>query len=371
MNRIRSVSWTSFFLLALFACCHHGAAQYAEKSGERQFPSSTGTEERFRLVTYNVENLFDTCHNEGFDDRDFLPESERQWTGTRYWAKQGKLVRVLSAIGGDRPADMVALCEVESDSVVRDLCEYTRLKRLGYRYLVTSSRDNRGLDVALLYQPERFRPHSWHQITVEPPKGYSRYTRDILAVSGEIMTGDTLDVFVCHSPSRRGNNPSAERYRMKVMTRLRQLSDSICHVRRHPYVVITGDFNDEYPGNSLKKALSVCPVPKHEAGSVPHELYILSHHLRAEGDITGTYKYAGRWNQLDNVVVSGTFFSLDSSFRARRNSCRIFAPGFLLVRDKSDGGFRPNRTYLGNFYSGGFSDHLPLYTDFYFTVSVK
>lgn len=113
-----------------------------------------GKAQTFRVMTYNVENLFDTLHDAGFNDEEFLPGSNRRWNSPRYWGKQQKLARTIAAAGGAVPVDLVALCEVENDTVVNHLCRRTILRRLDYAYLVTQSKDARGIDVALLYQRE-------------------------------------------------------------------------------------------------------------------------------------------------------------------------------------------------------------------------
>ena len=181
--------------------------------------SACGQTRPFGVMTYNVENLFDTCHDAGFDDYEFLPMAERQWDTRRYRTKLSRLARVIASAGGAQPLALVGLCEVENDSVVYDLCHRTRLARLGYDFVVTHSRDVRGIDVALLYQPLRFRPIAVKAVRVEPPGEYGRHTRDILHVTGLLPTADTLEVFVCHSPSRLGGLRVADDYRRQVAER--------------------------------------------------------------------------------------------------------------------------------------------------------
>ena len=123
---------------------------------EGLFHTSKTQSARFRAMEWNVENLYDTLHDVGFDDREFLPNAERRWNTPRYFHKQSSLAKTILAAGGLQPVDLVALCEVENDSVMHFLCRRTRLARLGYEYLVTHSADRRGIDVALLYQPETF-----------------------------------------------------------------------------------------------------------------------------------------------------------------------------------------------------------------------
>ncbi len=322
--------------------------------------------QRFRIMTYNVENLFDTCHDVGYDDREFLPDSKRRWDTGKYWGKQGRLCRVIAMAGGIAPVDLVGLCEVENDSVVRDLAERTHLRRLGYKYVVTHSRDVRGLDVALLYQPRRFRVLCSDGLRVPLDSLYGRYTRDILHVCGLLQTGDTLDVFVCHLPSRRGGMQTTENFRDAVARFLRQKADSVMRRRLNPLLVLMGDFNDEATDRSLSVGFGVCPVPAEGETLSLRDYYVLSEHLVAEGGICGTYKYSGEWNRLDQIIVSGTLLNSSASVFTNRNACRIFAPAMLLRPDTAHGGLRPHSAFRGPLYIGGFSDHLPLVVDFEF-----
>lgn len=317
---------------------------------------------RFRVMTYNVENLFDTCHDAGRDDCEFLPDAVRRWTGQRYRFKLDRICRVLAAAGGDMPVDLVALCEVENDTVVRDLCERTLLNRLGYRYVVTDCPDPRGIDVALLYQPERFQPFVRSDIRLPLVPG-ERPLRDVLHVGGLLPTGDTLDVLVCHLPSRRGGTREAELRRRRSARALRRAADSIRACRCRPSLLLMGDFNDGSDCPSLSKSLGTRPVSD-DMSSDTSALYVLSAGLKARDGIRGTYKYRGVWNMLDQIIAGGVLFDAQAPFRVRRGSCRIFVPAFLTEPDGVYGGVRPRRTYLGTAYVGGFSDHLPLILDF-------
>ncbi len=120
-------------------------------------PADTLQSRTLRVMEWNVENLFDTVHDEGFQDQEFLPGSERRWTSHRYWQKMTELARVVVAVGEDGGIpDLIGLCEVENDSVLTTFTRRSVLRHLGYRYVMSRSEDLRGVDVALLYQPARF-----------------------------------------------------------------------------------------------------------------------------------------------------------------------------------------------------------------------
>ena len=114
-------------------------------------------EKNFRVMCWNVENLFDIRHDSLKNDYEFLPNALRHWNYTRYKKKLVSIARVITAVGEWTPPALVGLCEVENDSVMRDLVHYSPLKEHGYRYVMTHSPDERGIDVALLYQRDRFK----------------------------------------------------------------------------------------------------------------------------------------------------------------------------------------------------------------------
>ena len=175
-----------------------------------------------RVLEWNVENLFDTVHDEGFRDEEFLPQSERHWTGYRYWQKLNDVARVITSVAEDgHIADLVGLCEVENDSVLTMLTQRSLLRTLHYQYIMTHCEDERGIDVALLYQPARFRPVEHRAVRVPSYVHGFRPTRDILYVKGLVLSGeglDTLHVLVVHLPSRAGGYEGDQNRRLAAQT---------------------------------------------------------------------------------------------------------------------------------------------------------
>lgn len=312
-----------------------------------------------RLMEWNVENLFDTLHCEGKQDTEFTPTGSHQWTSARYWTKLSRIARTIAAVGDDTPCDLVALVEVENDSVAHHLVHRTKLWRMGYEYVMASTSDVRGISVGLLYQPHRFRPVSIDTLRFPPANDKLRPTRDALHVAGETLTGDTLDIIVCHWPSRRDGKRS-QLYRESIARQIRTFCDSLFSVRESPYIVITGDFNAWYPEKCLTKSLGTL-LP--DTLPLPHSLYVLSHRLHTDEGIEGTNKYQGAWNRLDQFIASGTLLDGNGSLHTGEENCFIANLPFLLQEEKSGNGVRPFRTFLGAFYQGGYSDHLPLVLD--------
>lgn len=327
------------------------------------FSFSGKAQQQFRVAEFNVENLFDCNHDEGKRDEEFLPQSERCWTWGRYWKKQKFLSKALIALGGSQPADLIALCEVENDTVLRDLTQRSPLRVAGYHYLMTESRDERGMDVALLYQPATFKPLMTNTIRVKPVPN-QRITRDVLHVTGRLQTGDTLDVFVCHLPSKKGGREAAD-YRLRVTSAIRVAVDSVMQLRCVPQLIVTGDFNDTYKDKSVRKGLKALPFD----GGIPkeRELYVLSTKLRGKHvGISGTYYYQQRWEQLDQFIVNGRLLRTDNGIYTKADACKIADYPFLLARNALNE-WVPWRTYLGPVYKGGYSDHLPLVTAFHYS----
>lgn len=126
------------------------------------------------------------------------------WTQARYHDKLAKIAKVIIATGEENVPDLVGLCEVENDHCLKDLTENSPLREAGYRYVITDSPDERGIDVALLYQRGSFKLLGKNSLSVPYKEMERRPTRDILHVMGQVASGDTLDVFVCHMPSRAG-----------------------------------------------------------------------------------------------------------------------------------------------------------------------
>ena len=300
----------------------------------------------FTFVEYNVENLFDTVHDLGKQDEEFLPNAPHHWTRARYWRKLDHISQALVSCGDSRFGllpDMAVLTEVENDSVMRDLTRRSPLRAARYEYVMTSSADSRGIDVALVYSPFSFRLLNHHGVRVTPPPGHHP-TRDILYASGLLRSGDTLHVIGVHAPSRSGGEVRTRPYRLLVAKRVCDIVDSIRNVTSHPLILIAGDFNDYSQDASIKLITN-------------HDIKEVSAKVSGRHGARGTYRFQGEWGSLDHVFCN-------ASLAEQLNDCRINDAPFLLEKDKKYGGVKPFRTFLGPRYLGGFSDHLPLVVTF-------
>lgn len=287
----------------------------------------------FRVATWNLENAFDTAHDDGKDDLEFTPTTVRRWNSGRYWRKLRGISQTLAAM---QLPDLVAIQEVENDTVLRDLTRRTPLRKAEYRYIMTDGPDRRGVDVALLYKKNSFTLLSWKSLHIDTERYGLRPTRDILLAHG--VTGkDTLHIMVLHLPSRRNNNRATRLTRDIAV-------DVICHTMdslNGRKVIVLGDFNAE-PGDMIFERLE-----HHLCTLLPTEKKTLR-------GPRGTYYFRGIWGYLDHILVSPPLLS---SACGKAEECRF--P--WLLRGKKQ---IPYRTYGGTSYLGGLSDHLPLTVSF-------
>ncbi len=316
-----------------------------------------------RIISYNVENFFDTKHDEGKNDIDFTPEGNYRWTPDKYRKKQANIARVITAIGGWRTPGIVGLLEVENENALIALTKYSPLKNLQYKYIHKESPDARGIDVAILYQPRQFRPFHEEFLKIKFPDAPESKTRDILYAAGILRNNDTLHIFMNHFPSRLGGETSSEPRRIYVASVLRAKVDSIFGVSSNANIVIMGDFND-YPTNKSMNSVLKAVMPKDSISLTG--LYNLHYRYQLKGE-EGSHKYQGEWGMLDQIIVSGNLLAPSNSLFTDKDKAQIFKADFLLENDEKFLGKKPFRTYIGMRYHGGYSDHLPVYID----VAVK
>lgn len=312
-----------------------------------------------RIIFYNVENLFDTENDSIKDDDEFTPEGPKNWSNYRFYDKLNNTYRVILSIGEWNPPAVVGLCEIENRFVLNQLVYQTPLKRFDYKIVHFESPDKRGIDVALLYRNDKFKPSYSETIQIDFPFDSDSKTRDILYVKGVLFEIDTVHFFVNHWPSRWGGYLETKPKREFVASQLKIKVDSLFSLNLNPNIVIMGDFNDEPWDESIKNVLE---ATLDITGIRDKELLNLM--ARYEKDwLVGTNKYKEDWSVIDQFIVSGNLISEQNGIQVSVEGVRIHNLDFLLEEDKTNGGNKPFRTYVGYKYNGGFSDHLPVYID--------
>ncbi|MFK7933746.1 MAG: hypothetical protein AB8G22_09560 [Saprospiraceae bacterium] len=308
-----------------------------------------------RIAFYNVENLFDTEDDTSNPkDNEFLPSSDKKWTPERY---DKKLNDLASVIAGMKLPAFVGLCEVENEKVVRDLAKNSQLKAADYEVVHIDGPDFRGIDNAFMYCKKGFSVLNAETFEIKFPievdtNGYT--TRDILYIEGIQNNNDTLHFFINHWPSRSGGLEASQPRRVYVAQQLRKIVDELMERRPGAQIIIMGDFNDETNNQSIAQELRAQPNKSNlQAG----ELYNCFAELDAAG--RGSYNYRGNLNMLDQIIVSG---SLLDQTGWRVTNPEIYEPEFITFTH-DEYGKTPNRTFGGDNYYGGFSDHYPVYVE--------
>lgn len=315
--------------------------------------------EGFGVMFYNLENLYDTINDPAKDDEVFLPNADRQWNASKYDKKLENLSKVI-ATGADMLPTLVGLCEVENEKVVKDLANTTNLKPGNYKYVHYDSPDERGIDVALLYNEKLFKVKSSKAIHVTIPGDTIDYTRDILMVNGEISIQgkkEQLFVFVNHWPSRSEGEEQSAPKRAAAAETLKRAVDSINAKFDDANIIIMGDFNDTPVDISIQRILMAKGVSDNYADE---SLVDLMTNMQAMG--LGSYNYKGNWQALDQIIVSESL--LDGTGLQVNPASTIFVKKDWMLYHNDKYGDSPDRTFAGNKYIGGYSDHLPVFVGF-------
>ncbi len=323
-----------------------GLSGVAQKSMERK---------DFRLLFYNVENLFDTRNDIETQDEEFTPRGTKYWSRERYNTKLRNTAKAISACSdnGVLPC-FVALAEIENRVVLEDLITKTALSDGSYSIIQQNSQDPRGIDVALLYNEERFTPTDTLFVPFTELK-----SRDLLCVSGVMDGCDTLHIMVAHFPSMRGGEKQSEWKRVLVAKTVRGVVDSLYNVNPDANIVLCGDLNCEAGTNPM----TVMRAVEYKGVDVPGSLYDLAFPYKRKGG-KGTYCYMGKWQIIDHIVTSPAIMSGKNGYRISEKGMVICDKNFLLEENKKQFGWQPLPTYRGIYYKGGYSDHLPIYADF-------
>lgn len=309
---------------------------------------------------YNMENFFDTCHDEGKKDYDFLPSGSYKWNGLKYSHKLRNMARVLGEMGTDKlpgiGCALIGLAEVENAKVLDDLISQdATLSERGYKYALIEGEDRRGIDCAMLYNPQLYSVDSVWLVPyrAEEPKDSGFHTRGFLTVSGR-MAGDRLCVIVCHWPSRA----SSSYYREMAARQVKAIKDSLLTADPTVKVLVMGDMNDDPTNKSIKEVLSAKGNLKDVGdGDMYNPWYNV---LAKEGK--GTLMYDGAWNLFDQIIMTP---NLTNGPETKDFSTLKFWRNEIFRRDymfQTEGKYKgnPKRTHASGIWLDGYSDHLPV-----------
>ncbi len=332
-----------FFLpIILFAC---GSAKKNTILINNNIAADT-----FRIGFYNVENLFDTIDNPLTIDEEFTPTSSLHWNTAIYRQKLKNMAKVIS----DLDADILGLVEIENNQVILDLIQEANLEH--FKTVHFESPDERGIDVALIYNSSKFSVSNSKTINIH--LNDTNKTRDILKVTlKNLQTNELISVFVNHWPSRRGGVELTNIYRAIAATELKKAMDN-CSEK----TIAIGDFNDGPKDSSILQVLKT-GYPGDTFGNIQY--YNFARFIKTS--IEGSHRYQGKWDMLDQMIVSKSIWHAETGTRYLSQTFNIFKPDYLIESDGKYAG-NPKRSIAGNKWLNGYSDHLPIYADF---ISIK
>ncbi|MBP7407844.1 MAG: endonuclease/exonuclease/phosphatase family protein [Flavobacteriales bacterium] len=333
-----SVLWLLPALMPLFSC---GQAK------QEYVPALVGF--------YNVENLYDTLDQTDVDDAEFLPGSAKQWGSVRYWHKLDKMAGVIASLGKDlhpQGLAILGLGEVENRTVVEDLAAREPLKARGYKVMHVDGPDRRGVDVALMYNPSLYKVYAHKSYRLHMADTAFR-TRDQLLVSG-VLDGDTTHVIVAHWPSRRGGEKRSEPNRKAAAELGRHIIDSLLAINPNARVMYMGDLNDDPVNVSLTRFLR---ATGEKAEAVDGTLYNPMYEPYQRG--IGTLAWRDSWNLFDQIVITPSLVT-GAGGQYHYYGVRIFNEPYLRQEEGNFAGY-PSRTFVGDIYQDGYSDHFPVF----------
>lgn len=316
----------------------------------------------YKIVFYNFENLFDTINDPDVLDEEFTPEGAKGWNSFKYGRKIGNLERVLYDIATqDRDFPIViGVSEIENRNVMEDVIAQPKLAPANYRIVHFDSPDARGVDVGFYYRPDRFKLEGSAPIPFRMPELPNFRTRDFVTMWGTIDS-EPFFFLVSHWPSRLGGKEASDPKRLSAARQIRAIVDSVQQINPATKVVVMGDLNDDATDASVVEGLSAKGWVKDLQPGDMFNPYIA---LLKAG--YGTLAYRDAWNLFDNIIVSGNLVDAPAgtlrllTAGSSKFYGGIFRRPYMIQKEGQYKGY-PLRTFVGNDFQNGFSDHFPVY----------
>ena len=291
---------------------------------------------------YNCENFYDTTDQIKVIDEDFLPSSQKNYNSIAYATKSNHLAKVIYGLGKMEKSNGIAIMgmvEIENKLVLDKLVAEPLLQKYHYKYLHFDSKDQRGVDVALIYNPSYFEPYQYKPYSLTDADHFNDYaTRDILYVKGRLY-GEWVHILVNHWPSRRGGTFLSSNKRIWASTVCKKIMDSVTKIDPLSKFIVMGDFNDNPNNTSIKKLELLNPF---------YSLFKNGY---------GSIAFRDSWSLFDQILLS-------RHWTVENNKLTNYKPIIYTVPDmiENQGKYQgyPKRTYDGDRFRGGYSDHFPV-----------
>lgn len=318
---------------------------------------------RYKVIFYNTENLFDTIDDPATNDSEFLPNGTYKYTSQIYQTHLDHTSEVLSSICAIDAPLFIGLSEIENRNVVQDLINQASLKNYNLGIVHQNSPDDRGIDVALIYNKDlaKLIKEEYLYVTIDTVPDFR--TRLILHATFETTTGTILQVYVNHWPSRREGQVESEYKRLKAASILKENTDALLKNDPEANIIIMGDFNDYPTDKSISKVLGAASYK--DINDKKSDLYNISEANPTDTIVKGSHFYKGEWGNLDQMILSKNLLQWRGGVGALKVPYTIYYNQKMLYKDKN-GVYSTNRLYAGPKFVGGYSDHLPVYFDIRF-----
>ena len=328
---------------------------------------------------YNFENYYDTTNQMNVADEEFLPNSSKGYNSIRYNNKSAHLALVIAGIGKINNAkgiSLLGIAEIENKMVLKKLAEDPMIKKYNYQFIHFDSKDTRGIDVALMYQPAHFKPYQYRSYSLTDANHFTTYaTRDILYVQGE-LDKTWVHILVNHWPSRRGGENASAEKRIWAATVCKRIMDSIESRDPEAKIIVMGDFNDNPNNKSLKHLKMYNPFLKlfnrgmgsmayRDSWSLFDQILLNTNWSMEQEKQGGRSKKAPDTSHLQPAVAKlnnqhpvNRQPSSDARFDLIYCKSIIYRSAALTQQDGKYQGY-PKRTWNGDQFNGGYSDHYP------------
>lgn len=287
------------------------------------------------VMTYNVENLFDSLDDPGKQDETYLPIEKKKtqkhrnecaklgrdwyrqqcmesdWSESKIQRKIGRLADVILQVKDGQGPDILIMQEVENLNILERLRQ-NGLAKAGYtEAILIEGPDERGIDVAMLSKLPQAAPAVLHPIKLYEvdrktgkfdTKKEGRPTRGILQAQFKMPDGKTLTVLGVHFPSQ-GGPTILRREALKTLSEVRK------KLPKNSYVIAAGDFNITRTEDAKEGLFAEVATD-----------WLISHQVGCE-NCQGTHSYRGDWSFLDVMLFSKNF--QDSPWKVDTESIRI------------------------------------------------
>ena len=326
--------------------------------------NSNAQKKKFQIRTvafYNLENLFDTINDPTKqDEKSPIMDMKAGARAKAYWSKIDNMAKIISKIGTDKantsPA-IIGVAEIENKAVLEDLIANEHLKSKHYGIVHYESPDARGIDVALLYQKRYFKPmdSKSYELKLFDDDGKPYATRDQLLVTG-LLDDEVVHIIVNHWPSRRGGEQKSRPSREKAARLNLKIIEDIKQEYPNPKVIIMGDLNDDPVNSSLRNILKT----KAKKAKVKNgDIYNPMDNMFRRG--LSTLGYRDNINLFDQIMLTSPLITTKKEYNSYKlYKANIFNPRYMTQKKGRYKGY-PFRSWNGANFTGGYSDHYPVY----------